>query len=155
MLWALIAFPFWLSAATGGPDGLHLHAVFHPVYIMFAIGAILALQSLRSATGSRGMRRVALALIVAQAAAIVGQIGEEIAVLQHGGLSAGRDVFEDPLHLVSASLTIPGLLLSQILLIVLTVAAVLAMRAERRLYMRPGSSESGGTSTPPPVPPPG
>jgi hypothetical protein len=137
VLWALIALPFWLSAATGGPDGLHLHAVFHPVYIAFAIGAIVALQPLRSATGSRGMRRLALALVVAQAAAIVGQVGEEIAVFQHGGLSAGPGVFQDPLHLVSASLTIPGLLASQILLIVLTVVAVRAMRAERRLEASP------------------
>lgn len=137
VLWALIALPFWLSAATGGPDGLHLHAVFHPVYIMFAIGAILALRRLRSATDSPFIRRLAFGLVVAQGAAIVGQIGEEIAVLQHGGLSAGKEVFDDRLHLVSASLTIPGLLVSQILLIVLTIAAVLAMRAERRLEASP------------------
>jgi hypothetical protein len=133
ILWALIAFPFRFSAATGGPDGLHLHAVFHPVYILFAIGAILALLRLRSATGHRVVRSLSLALVIAQAAAIAGQVGEEIAVLQHGGLSAGKDVFEDSLHMTSAWVTIPGLLASQILLIALTIAAVLAMRAERRL----------------------
>jgi hypothetical protein len=136
-LWALIAFPFWFSAATGGPDGLHLHAVFHPVYIMFAIGAILVLLRLRSATDARVVRGVTLALVIAQAAAIAGQVGEEIAVLQHGGLSAGKEVFEDPLHMTSAWVTIPGLLASQILLIVLTIAAVLAMRAEHRLAASP------------------
>jgi hypothetical protein len=130
VLWAVIAGPFWLSAATGGPDGLHLHALFHPVYIAFAIAAILILLRLRSASGARVVRGLALALVVTQAAAIIGQIGEEIAVLQHGGLSAGKDVFEQPLHLWSASVTIPGLLLSQILLIVLTIAA---MRTARRL----------------------
>lgn len=137
IFWALIAFPFWFSAATGGPDGLHLHAVFHPVYIAFAIGAIVALFRLRSTTVHRAVRRLSLALVIAQAAAIAGQVGEEIAVLQHGGLSAGKDVFEDPLHSVSASLTIPGLLLSQILLIVLTIAAVLAIRAEHRIAASP------------------
>jgi hypothetical protein len=136
-LWALIAGPFWFSAATGGPDGLHLHAVFHLVYILFAIGAILVVLSVRSATDSRVVRGVAIALIVAQAAAIVGQVGEEIAVWQHGGLSAGKEVFDDPLHLVSASLTIPGLLLSQILLIVITIAGVMVMRAEQRLGTAP------------------
>jgi hypothetical protein len=133
ILWALIAFPFWLSAATGGPDGLHLHAVFHPVYILFCATAIVALLRLRSATVHRAVRGLSLALVVAQAAAIAGQVGEEIAVLQHGGLSAGKDVFVDPLHMSSAWVTIPGLLASQLLLIALTVAALLAMRGEHRL----------------------
>lgn len=134
MLWALIALPFWLSAATGGPAGLMPHALFHPVYILFAIGAILVLLRLRSAADARVVRWLAVALVVSQAAAIMGQVGEEIVVLQHGGLSAGREVFEEPLHELSAYVTIlPGVLASQILLIVLTIAAVLAMRAERRL----------------------
>jgi len=134
MLWALIALPFWLSAATGGPAGLMPHALFHPVYILFAIGAILALLSLRSATSARVVRWLAVALVVSQAAAIMGQVGEEIVVLQHGGLSAGREVFAEPLHELSAYVTIlPGVLASQILLIVLTIAAVFAMRAEQRL----------------------
>lgn len=134
MLWALIALPFWLSAATGGPAGLMPHALFHPVYILFAIGAILALLRLRSAADARVVRWLAVALVVSQAAAIVGQVGEEIVVLQHGGLSAGREVFAEPLHELSAYVTIlPGVLASQILLIVLTIAAVLAMRAERHL----------------------
>jgi hypothetical protein len=136
-LWALIAGPFWFSAATGGPDGLHLHALFHIVYVLFAIGAILVLLRVRSATDSRVVRGVATALVVAQAAAIAGQVGEEIAVFQHGGFSAGRDVFEAPLHLVSASLTIPGLLLSQVLLIVITIAGVMAMRSEHRVGAAP------------------
>ncbi len=136
-LWALIAGPFWFSAATGGPDGLHLHAVFHPVYISFAVGAILVLLGLRSATSSRAVRGLTLALVIAQAAAIAGQVGEEIAVLQHGGLSAGKEVFENPLHMTSAWVTIPGLLASQILLIAVTIAAVLVMRAEHRLAAAP------------------
>jgi hypothetical protein len=133
VLWALIPLPFWVTIATGGPDGLLRHAVFHPVYVMLLIGAILLLRRLRSATDSRVVRGFALAVVVAQAAAIAGMIGEEIAVLQHGGLSAGREVFQDPLHMRSAWITIPGLLSSQILLIALTIAAVVAMRAEQRL----------------------
>jgi hypothetical protein len=64
-------------------------------------------------------------------------VGEEIAVLQHGGLSAGREVFRDPLHMLSASVTVPACLLSQILLIALTIASVVAMRAEQRLAALP------------------
>ena len=138
IVWALIAFPFWFSAATGGPAGLMPHALFHPVYILFAIGAILALLSLRSATNARVVRWLAIALVVSQAAAILGQVGEELVVLQHGGLAAGMEVFDQPLHELSAYVTIlPGLLASQILLIALTIAAVLAMRAERRLAAAP------------------
>lgn len=137
VLWALIAVPFWLTGLTGGPDGLLPHAVFHPVYIMFAIGAIIVLLPLRTATDSRVVQRIAFALVVTQIAAIVGQVGEEIAVLQHGGLSAGEELFEEPLHLWSASLTIPALLVSQILLIAMTVAAIMVMRAERRLGATP------------------
>jgi hypothetical protein len=37
----------------------------------------------------------------------------------------------------SARVTIPGLLLSQILLIVLTIASVVAMRAKQRLAASP------------------
>lgn len=134
VLWALIVFPFVLAGVTV-PTGLLPHAVFHPVYIAFAIGAILALRRLRSTTGARVVRRFALALVVAQAAVIAGMVGEEIAVFQHGGFSAGfSEMFQEPLHLLSASvLTLPGLLASLILIIVLTISVALAIRAERRL----------------------
>ncbi|HEV8470519.1 MAG TPA: hypothetical protein VGR46_13010 [Candidatus Limnocylindria bacterium] len=59
-------------------------------------------------------------------------VGEEIAVVQHGGLSAGKELFKEPLHALRADvLTVPGLLASQILIIVLTITAAFAMRAHR------------------------
>lgn len=149
VIWALIALPFWLTAATGGPGGetipvpgaavgrLLPHAVYHPIYVVILIGAILFLLRLRSAMHSRVVRGVALSLVVAQAAAIVGMVGEEIALLQHGGLAAGKEVFKEPLHMFSAYVTEPALLASQILLIVTTIAAILAMRAEQRLAAPP------------------
>jgi hypothetical protein len=148
-LWLLIALPFWLTAATGGPGGETLpvpgavvgrllpHAVYHPVYVVILIAAILFLLRLRSATSSRLVRGLAVALVVAQAAAIVGMVGEEIAVLQHGGVSSGKEVFKEPLHMVSALVTEPALVVSQILLIVVTIAAILSMRSERRLAASP------------------
>jgi hypothetical protein len=149
VLWVLIALPFWLTAATGGPGGETLpvpgasvgrllpHGVYHPIYIVILIGAILVLLRLRSATGSGVVRGVAVSLVIAQGAAIVGMIGEEIAVLQHGGLSAGKDVFKEPLHMASALVTEPALVVSQILLIVMTIAAIVGMRAEQRLAGSP------------------
>ncbi|HEV8470518.1 MAG TPA: hypothetical protein VGR46_13005 [Candidatus Limnocylindria bacterium] len=70
VVWTLIPLPFVLTAATGGPDGVLPHAVFHPIYVLFAIGAILVLLRLRSATDSRIVRRLALALVVAQVVVI-------------------------------------------------------------------------------------
>jgi len=154
VVWALIALPFVGTAAMGGPGG-HLggsgaavgtllpHVLFHPIYIIFAIGAILVLLSLRSTTDSQVVRRVALALVVAQAVVVAGMFGEEIAVLQNGGLSAGQEIFEAPLGYTSGHfyfatfLTFPGLFGSLILLIALTVFALLAMRADRRLAASP------------------
>jgi hypothetical protein len=136
-LGALIVLPFVLSSVMV-PTGLLPHAVFHPVYILFAIGAIIALGRLRSATSAKVVRRLAFALIVAQAAVIAGMVGEEIAVFQHGGLAAGfSEMFQEPLHQLSASVfTLPGLLASLILMIVLTITAALGMRAEQRLSGR-------------------
>ena len=113
------------------------HGLYHPIYIVVLIGAILILLRLRSATASRVVRGVAVSLVIAQGAAIVGMIGEEIAVFQHGGLLAGKDVFKEPLHMASAYVTEPALLASQVLLIVITVAAILAMRAEQRIAASP------------------
>lgn len=130
--WALVAGPFWLSAAIGGPTGLLPHIIFHPVYIAFAVSAVFVLVRLRTLTESSVVRGLALALIIAQVGAIVGQIGEEISVFGHGGLDATEAVLDEPFHVWSAWLTIPSLLLSQVLLIALTIAAVVAGRAARR-----------------------
>ena len=149
VIWALIALPFWLTAATGGPGGetipvpgasvgrLLPHAAYHPVYVVILIVAIIYLLRLRTATHYRVVRGVAVALVVAQAAAILGMVGEEIALLQHGGLAATKEVFKDPLHMFSAFVTEPALLVSQILLIVMTIAAIFAMRVEQRLAAPP------------------
>ena len=82
VVWALIALPFAGTAAMGGPGG-HLggsgaavgtllpHALFHPIYIAFAGGAILVLLSLRSVTDSRAVRRLVIALVIAIAMVII------------------------------------------------------------------------------------
>jgi hypothetical protein len=149
VIWALVALPFWLTAATGGPGGETLpvpgaavgrllpHAVYHPVYVVILVAAIVLLLRFRTGMHSRAARVVALALLIAQAAAILGMVGEEISVLQHGGLAAGKAVFKEPLHMVSALVTEPALVSSQILLLLMTIVAVLAKRAEQRLAPPP------------------
>lgn len=132
LTWALVAGPFWLAAATGGPDGLLPHAMFHPVYVAFTLGALYVLVRLRSLASTPVVRGLTLALIVVQVATTVGHIGEEISVVTHGGLEATEAVFEEPFHVWSAWITVPSLLLSQLLLIALTIAAVVAGRASRR-----------------------
>lgn len=154
VIWVLIALPFWLTAATGGPGGetiavpgaavgrLLPHAVYHPVYVVILVGAIVLLLRFRIATHFRVVRGIALALAIAQAAAIVGMAGEEISVMQHGGLAAGKEVFKEPLHLASALVTEPALLASQVLLIVMTIFTIRATRAEQRLAARDAISET-------------
>ena len=149
VIWALVALPFWLTAATGGPGGetipvpgaavgrLLPHAVYHPVYVVILIGAIVLLMRFRAATHSRSVRGVALALVIAQAAAILGMAGEEISVLQHGGLAAGKVVFKEPFHMASAFVTEPALLVSQVLVIVLTLVTIRATRAQERIARPP------------------
>ena len=133
--WVLVALPFWLTAATLRPDGFLLpHAIFHPVYVAIILGALFVLVRLRSVTPSPVVRGLTLALIIVQVAAMLGHIGEEISVITHGGLDATEAVFDEPFHMRSATLTVPGLLLSQLLLIAMTVAAVVAgRRASRKL----------------------
>jgi uncharacterized membrane protein len=152
LLWVLIILPFVLAGLTGGPGGnlpgpgatlgrLLTHAGFHLVYILFLIGAILLLLGLRSVTESGIVRGVALALVIAQAVTIAGQVGEDITVFQHGGFSSGREMFNEPQHLFFATyLTFPGLFGGLILLVVLTIAAVVATRAQRRRASSAGAA---------------
>jgi hypothetical protein len=51
-------------------------------------------------------------------------------------------VFSQPLHIGSALVTEPALVVSQILLIVVTIAAFFAMRAEHRLASGPAKLAS-------------
>jgi hypothetical protein len=151
VLWLLVALPFWLTPATGGPGGETLdvpgaaigrlmpHAVFHAVYIAILIAAITAIWRLRDGSQSGVIRGVAVALAIAQAAAIAGMVGEEIAVFQNGGLSAGKDVFVQPLHVGSAWVTEPALIVSQVLLIVLTITVLWATGATRPPARTPGN----------------
>lgn len=137
MIWALVALPFAVGSvlvASGATDTFLPHAVFHAVYPIIAAGAIVVLLRFRSWLTSNVMRGLVIALIIAQAAVVLGHLGEEIAVLRHGGMAAPGSLFTAPDHMMTAKVTVPGLLISQLLLIAVTItAAILAWRTRRRL----------------------
>ena len=137
MVWALVALPFAVGSvliATGATNAFLPHAVFHAVYPIVAVGAIVVLLRFRSWSASNVMRGLLMALIIAQAAVILGHLGEEIAVLQHGAMAAPGSLFTAPDHMMAANITVPGLLISQPLLIAVTItAAILVWRTRRRL----------------------
>ena len=87
------------------------------------------LARLRSASASRPVRAVAVALSCAQLLLITGQIGELMVVASHSGPHAGEDALLDPAHdLASLALTAPGLLLSLAGIIALTIVAIVSGR---------------------------
>ncbi len=140
-LWALVALPFAVGSflvGSGATDRFLPHAVFHAVYPVVAAGAIVVLLRLRSnATASRVVRGLLVALIIAQAAVMLGHLGEEIAVLRHGAMAAPGSLFTAADHNFAASVTVPALLLSQLLLIAITItAAILAWRTRRKLRLQ-------------------
>jgi hypothetical protein len=56
-------------------------------------------------------------------------VGEAVAVAQHGGLDAGDAVYDVALHVDSAMITVPALMLSVLLL---ALATITATRLDRR-----------------------
>lgn len=137
-VWALVALPFAVGSVlivTGASDAFWPHAVFHAVYPIVAASAIVVLLRLRSWSSSKVMRGLVIALIIAQAAVMLGHLGEEIAVLVHGPTAAPGSLFKAPDHMMAAHVTVPGLVISQLLLIALTItAAIVAWRTRRSLH---------------------
>lgn len=131
--WFALFVPFIIAGISGGPKAPWGHAVFHLGYIAFAIAALVFLARLRSASASRPVRAVAVALSCAQLLLIAGQIGEFIVVASHSGPHAGRDALLDPAHDIPAlALTAPGLLLSLVGIIVLTIVVIVSGRRSAR-----------------------
>jgi len=132
-LWFALFVPFIIAGISGGPKAPWGHAAFHLGYIAFACAALLVLMRFRSATASRPVRAVAVGLACAQLLFIAGQVGEFIVVATYGGSRAGQDALIDPAHeIASLALTAPGLLLSLVGIIVLTVVAIASGRRSAR-----------------------
>ena len=128
-IWFALFLPLIIAAVSGGPKAPWGHAAFHVGYIAFACAALVFLRRLQSARASRPVRAVAVGLACAQLLFIAGQVGELIVVAAHGGSGAGQDALVDPAHeFASLALTAPGLLLSLVGIIVLTIVAIASGR---------------------------
>ena len=120
--WLAVIVPFGLAAATGGPEGPWGHIGFHIVYIAFAIAAIVFTLLLRRTSSDRLTRVAALVVACTQALVIAGQVGELVVVFSQHGPDIGEEAMHDPMHdVASTALTAPGLLLTAVALIALTV----------------------------------
>ena len=136
-VWAIVALPFAVGSVlivTGATDAFLSHAVFHAVYPIVAASAIVVLLRLRSWSSSNVMRALVIALIIAQAAVLLGHLGEEIAVLKHGPMAAPGSVFKARDHIMAANVTVPGLIISQLLLIALTITAAIVAWGTRKSF---------------------
>ncbi|MBS1673404.1 MAG: hypothetical protein JSS74_05500 [Actinobacteria bacterium] len=120
--WLAVLVPFGLAAATGGPEAPWGHVGFHLAYITCAVAAIVFALLLRHTSRSRATRIAALVVAAAQGLFILGQAAELAVVFNEPGPDIGEQALHDPTHdLVSTLLTAPGLLLTVIALITLTV----------------------------------
>jgi L-asparagine transporter-like permease len=129
LIWTGTVLPFLLTILNGGPDGWLPHLLFHPAYIVFLALGLWGVLSLRRTTESRTVKGLATILVVAAAAATVGHLGEFIAVLLNGGFAADETVFKVDLHLWSANVTVPMVMLAMVLAVAITVAAGLSRSA--------------------------
>lgn len=128
-VWFALFAPFIIAGISGGPKAPWGHAAFHLGYIVFASAALVFLRGLRSASSSRPVRAIAIGLACAQLLLTTGQIGELIVVASHSGSQAGQDALLDPAHdIASLGLTAPGLLLSLVGIIVLTIVTIASGR---------------------------
>ncbi len=128
LMWVGFVLPFVLTVINGGPDGWLPHVLFHPTYVAFLAVGGYGVHLLRASTESRGLRRLGAAAVAVAALAAVGHLGEFVAVLLGGGLHAGEEVFRAPLHLTSASVTVPMVLLAIVLTLATTVTAWVVTR---------------------------
>lgn len=133
-LWLTIIIPFALAAVTGGPGGPLGHAGFHIGYIAFGLAAVVVLLLLRHATAKRHLRVLTIVLAAAQGLFILGQLAELLAVLTFTGPHSGQAALADPRHeAMSLGLTGPGLLLSALMLVILTIAAAKSLRQSQHV----------------------
>lgn len=137
LLWVGIGLPFVLTIVVGGPDGLVPHVVFHLAYIAFLVAGLVGAILLWRATPVRVLRGYSVALALSTLAAIAGNAGEAVAVARNGGLRAGSSVYDVSLHVDSARLTVPAIMLSVLLLAVTTIVATRLDRRGTLVVTRP------------------
>jgi hypothetical protein len=127
-IWAALVGPLIASTLIGGPMGLLPHLVYHPVYSALSVAGIYAAIRVRSSASSGAQQFSALVVAVAVVVIILGQLGQELAVLTHGGLHAGGSVLTEPFHVASAMVSLAGVVAAGVMLIVLTALTVTSRR---------------------------
>ncbi|QLQ10423.1 MAG: hypothetical protein HZY75_08500 [Nocardioidaceae bacterium] len=135
-VWLTTWLPFWtLPWVTLAQNQFHFG--FHVVYIPIVIASIyFVLRFIREAP-TKSQRIIARVLLALQSLALLGHLGELLAVgwvLVNEGYAAsdGDALFEDnAFHVASANLTVPALGLGMLTLLVLTIIA--AGQGRRRL----------------------
>lgn len=130
LLWVGVVVPFALTFVNGGPDGRLPHVLFHPAYMAFLAVGLIGVRLLRRASEVRALRRLATTIGIAMLLAMAGHTGEFLAVLLAGGMHADETVFEAPLHLISASVTVPAILVAILLVIAATITARIVARGK-------------------------
>jgi hypothetical protein len=128
LMWVGFVLPFALTVVNGGPDGWLAHVLFHPTYVAFLAVGVYGAHVLRTSTESRALRRLGTAAAAVAVVAAAGHLGEFVAVMLGGGLHAGEEVFRAPLHLTSANVTVPMVLLAIVLTVATTVTAWVVTR---------------------------
>ena len=97
LVWVCILIPMSAAGLSGGPDGLVPHVFFHLVYIPLVLLTMWPILRLRAA--ARGTVRVLVTIVaVVYPFAAVGQIGETVVAIAHGGLHPTAEVFDEPAH---------------------------------------------------------
>ena len=126
-VWLAILVPFVITILANGPvGGLIPHGTYHLVYAVIVLLAIYAVLTWRSSSTSKNARLLMLLIAVLQSLAVVGHIGEWASTLSDAhyeeagiGLVQGNET----LHTTFASITVPALALSIVLLIAATVVS--------------------------------
>lgn len=137
LLVALIWLPFlsiFAFAAQG--DTSFLHISFHVLGIGLLVGAFLVLRGLAVDTMPRAQRLLTRVLTVSVLLALLGHLIELITALvrfaQDGFVNRDTaDLWEEGAHLWATNLTIPAMLISQLVVLALVITA--ALQGRRRL----------------------
>lgn len=128
LTWFCIMVPMTAAGLSGGPDGLVPHVLFHFAYIPIMLLTLWPILRLRGA--ARGSVRVLVTIVaVVYPLAAVGQVGEVIVAILHGGMHPTAEVFDDPTHMTFAA--IGGLALFGTLFLMAAASIVAGIRLVR------------------------
>jgi hypothetical protein len=133
-LWLFLFVPFvilvltFLSGLVVPHQDLWGHAAFHLIYLPVLAVSCWALWRFVGAAPSRTLRVIAGLMLFLQFVAIFGHAGELVAVIQNGFFKAPESIFMENPHMFFANFAILGIMLSLVLLIALSIAALIQRR---------------------------